>query len=188
MSNVPPGREGCGLAVSASLRISQLPDDSILDEEAPAGLRDPNAAIARHESMLRDRIEKGLSLGAIGLACREPRGQLGNFVPIVLEAGLCAFVGIDESGIIGAVVRQHCKWRLFVQPLGIGALGNKRLTDEPLMAAGQKCEEFRVCRSVQGRAVPMMPGGDGLSPDRPSLASGNSVHRPAEHIIEMNQG
>jgi hypothetical protein len=57
--------EGRGLAAHRAVAVDELPDDTFLDQEAPAGLGDAHPRIAGGEAMADDAVEQPLPLLAI---------------------------------------------------------------------------------------------------------------------------
>jgi hypothetical protein len=74
-SRIAPTGEGRGLAAHRAVAVDELPDDTLLDQEAPAGFGDADSRLARGEAVAGNRLEQPLPLLAVDRFGREPRGQ-----------------------------------------------------------------------------------------------------------------
>src|SRR6185503_8521 len=141
---VTPGRERRRLAVPRALLVDQLPDDAVLDDKAPARLGNAHAAIAGHEAVAADPIEKPLPLRLVLRLGREPRGQSQKLLPGISETVLGGLVGIDEARVWVGPMREHDERRVAIEPCRVLAGWHERRANEPRIALRQQREEASV--------------------------------------------
>jgi hypothetical protein len=77
--------EGCRDAMERTAGVAQLPQNAILYSETASGLRYPDSAVTRGESVARNGVEESLALSAVGCLRGQPGGHADDFVPLVLE-------------------------------------------------------------------------------------------------------
>ena len=70
-SHIAPIGERRGLAAHRAVAVDKLPDDTLLDQKAPAGLGDAHPRIADGEAMAGDDIDQPMPLLAIDRLGRE---------------------------------------------------------------------------------------------------------------------